>query len=95
MHHRLMEREMKTAVFAVALLALPMCGCVTGGPHSPQVAAIDDTECQSYGAKPGSAEYIQCRVTKKQQHELAMAAVISGGEGNTSCTRFGNTTSCF
>jgi putative transposase len=56
-----------------------------------------DTECRSYGAKPGTSEYIQCRVTKNQQHEAAMAAVLAGGAASvpTTCQSFGNTTSCF
>jgi hypothetical protein len=53
-----------------------------------------DRECQSYGAKPGTSEYIQCRVTKNAQHEQAMATVISGSEGNTGCTKFGASTVC-
>lgn len=93
---------MKTAILAFALLALPLAGCETmaeDGPHSPKVAAIDEAECLSYGAKPGSAEYIQCRVTKSQQHETTMATVLAGngggGSGTTTCQSFGNTTSCF
>jgi hypothetical protein len=75
-----------------------LSGCVTGGPHSPEVAAIDDKECLSYGAKPGSPEYISCRVTKNQQHESAMATVLAGGGGGggpTTCQSYGNTTSCY
>jgi hypothetical protein len=84
-------------LLVVALCTLPICGCVTGGPHSPEVAAIDDKECQSYGAKPGTSEYIQCRVTKNQQHEAAMATVLAGssGGGSTTCQSYGNTTSCY
>jgi hypothetical protein len=64
---------------------------------SPEVAASDDRECQSYGAKPGTDQYISCRVTKNQQHEAAMAAVLAGSaaSGPTTCQSFGNTTSCF
>jgi hypothetical protein len=79
-----------------ALFALPLGGCMaTHGPHSPEVAAVDDRECQSYGAKPGSDAYISCRVTKNQQHEAAMAAVLAGSAGGSStCNQVGTATVC-
>jgi outer membrane lipoprotein SlyB len=94
---------LKTALLA-AMLALPLAGCetmATDGPHSPKVAAIDDSECQSYGAKVGSAEYIHCREVKSQTHEQTMATVLAGGSGgggggSTTCQGAGgNTTICY
>jgi hypothetical protein len=87
---------MKSA-FAACVLAITLSGCVTGGPHSPEVAAADDRECQSYGAKPGTDQYISCRVTKNQQHEAAMATVLAGSSasGPTTCQSYGSTTTCF
>jgi hypothetical protein len=34
-----------------------------------QVAAKDDTICRSYGAKPGTDVYIQCRMSVAQQRQ--------------------------
>jgi hypothetical protein len=91
---------MLKAAIAAALLALPLGGCqtmATDGPHSPKVAAIDDAECQSYGAKPGSDAYIKCRELKSQTHEQTMATVLAGGGsggggGSTTCQGAGGTT---
>jgi hypothetical protein len=94
---------MKTAIFAFALLALPLAGCETmenAGPHSPKVAAADDAECLSYGAKPCSSEYITCRTQKSVQHEQTAAEVLAassggGGGGPTTCQTFSHTTTCY
>ena len=92
------DREVLKISMTAALFALLLGGCVTGGPHSPEVAAADDRECQSYGAKPGTDVYIQCRITKNSQHEQAMATVLSGagGGGSTTCQGAGgNTAICY
>jgi hypothetical protein len=94
---------MRRALLIAALLALPLAGCetmATDGPHSPKVAAIDEAECKSYGAEPGSAAYIQCRELKSQTHEATMATVLagggSGGGGSTTCQGAGgHTTVCY
>jgi hypothetical protein len=40
------------------------------------LAAQEDAQCRSYGAKPGSQEYVQCRMSLKQQDEARRLAVI-------------------
>jgi hypothetical protein len=42
---------MKSAL-AACVLAITLSGCVTGGPHSPEVAASDDRECQATALSP-------------------------------------------
>jgi len=46
-------RAIVGAIFACLLLS----GCVT----AEEQAKLDDSKCQSYGAKPGSPGYFQCR----------------------------------
>jgi len=49
-----------------------------GYNHSPQaIAASDDAQCQSYGAVPGSQEYIQCRMNLDNQR-AQMRQMIAG-----------------
>ena len=43
--------------------------------HDAERAAANDAACQSYGAKPGTQEYFQCRLTKDQQRQQAAAAL--------------------
>jgi hypothetical protein len=41
------------------------------------VAANDDAQCKSYGAVPGSQDYIQCRMNRDNQRAQMRAAVAS------------------
>jgi hypothetical protein len=65
---------MKIAVVAFASLLLG--GCVS----AEKLAAIDDQKCQSYGARPGSDAYTQCRVAMDNQRatdrSMRRAAII-------------------
>jgi hypothetical protein len=71
------------------VIALPLAGCQTDGPLIPdlfapskeqlaakkaELAAKDDETCRSYGAKPGTDIYIQCRMTQQQSRDAADAA---------------------
>lgn len=72
-------------------LALPLAGCQTEWPTLPAfgptkdelaarkvvLAAKDDETCRSYGAKPGSDIYIQCRMTQQQSRDAADNAAAS------------------
>jgi hypothetical protein len=61
-------------VMAVLLAIVALAGCMEttqpgqGEAFLPkeQIAAKDDARCQSYGAKPGSPEYINCRGQQDQ-----------------------------
>ena len=73
-----------------ALLAVfVLSGCVT----TQEQATIDDDTCRSFGAKPGTDAYVQCRVAQQQQRTQIRAALI-GAPADT-CTKIGNTTSCY
>jgi hypothetical protein len=65
-------------LFAVGLTAVvaafSLAGCQTTQPgqgelflSSAEIAAKDDAICQSYGARPGSPEYINCRGQQDQR----------------------------
>jgi hypothetical protein len=59
---------------ATLFLAVVLAGCVS----SAERAARDDSECQSYGAKPGSDLYVQCRLgVAKMRNDRIVAAIIA------------------
>lgn len=70
---------MRRMVF-VFLLAGTMAGCSTmgTGPTMEQVAASDDAQCLSYGFKPATDSYANCRMqlqqTRAQNARAAYAA---------------------
>lgn len=71
---------MRWGLITALLLGVTLSGCVTfaeqvANERMERLKASDDAECRSYGAVPGSEAYIQCRTTKSQQHELALAQV--------------------
>jgi hypothetical protein len=65
----------------IGLVAISLGGCFANSPGqgeflaSPaELAAKDDAICQSYGAKPGSAEYINCRGQQDQRRTTFRAS---------------------
>jgi hypothetical protein len=48
----------------IALCALLLTGCVSVEERRAQ----DDSQCQSYGAEPGSEAYVQCRMWAETEH---------------------------
>jgi hypothetical protein len=56
---------------AIGTALILMTGCVTDEEAASQQAVSDDAKCQSYGAKPGTDPYIQCRVALGQQQMQA------------------------
>lgn len=72
----------KTVIIIVGCAVLAGCA-----PSREQLAKQDDASCLSYGARPGSDAYVQCRVMKDQQHaaqdrqDSAMAAGAIAGAG--------------
>ncbi|MEX5567137.1 hypothetical protein Q1J55_04855 [Pseudomonas syringae] len=58
------------AIAATVFLAI-LAGCANHESDLAQTAIKDDAQCQSYGAKPGSDVYIQCRVALANQQEQA------------------------
>jgi hypothetical protein len=71
------------AAFAV-ILAIPLTGCLTvtteetRAAKKAELAAKDDETCRSYGAKPGTDIYVQCRMAQVQGREAAENAAMSG-----------------
>jgi hypothetical protein len=63
---------MKAIAATVFLAAL--AGCANHESDPAQVAIRDDAQCQSYGAKPGSDVYVQCRVALANQQGQANEA---------------------
>lgn len=56
--------------------ALSLGGCASMFPSQEQIAANDDSTCQSYGAQIGSAQYAQCRMQLAQMREQRRMAMI-------------------
>jgi hypothetical protein len=68
-------------IFLAFVLALPLAGCLTPQERMAEVKArndvMDDQTCQSYGAKPGTDIYIQCRMNRQQNRDAADNAAVS------------------
>lgn len=61
---------MKRAIW----LALLLSGCSAFEPAPPpDYNAIDDSQCRSFGAKPGTDIYTNCRMQLASQREGEMA----------------------
>lgn len=56
---------------AATFLFAALAGCANHEPDPSQLAIRDDAQCQSYGAKPGSDAYVQCRVSLANQQGQA------------------------
>lgn len=50
-------------------LILVALGCLFAAGCNQQPQLSDADECISYGAKPGTQEYFQCRMAKDQQRQ--------------------------
>ena len=77
---------LKRFVTAIGLAAA-LSGCAA------QLAQQADAECKSFGAAPGTAAYVDCRLRLKQMQEARAAAIA--GAGPVTCQQFGTTTTCF
>lgn len=67
-------------ISVVVLMSMVVAGCASlAGPTPEQIAAAQDAECRSYGAKPGTDAYVDCRmrlVQMEQQRRTALATAI-------------------
>ena len=63
-----------TRIILIVLAMTSLTACTTG-PTAQPIAASDDAECQSYGTRPGTEAYFQCRMTKDQQRKQNQAAL--------------------
>lgn len=58
-----------------ASLVVCLGGCAMG-PSPEEISAGDDSTCQSYGARPGTEAYTQCRMSRDQQRQQAKMALL-------------------
>ena len=57
------------------LLGVALAGC-TSSERSAQIAANEDAACQSYGFKPGSDAYVNCRTQLAATRQQLAAAKV-------------------
>jgi hypothetical protein len=62
---------------ASILLALLLAGCQT----TEERIASDDSQCRSYGTKPGDQAYIQCRMNLDNNRANIKASERFGNSG--------------
>jgi hypothetical protein len=66
-------------------LSLPLAGCLTPQERMAEAKArndtLDDQTCQSYGAKPGTDIYIQCRMNRQQSRDAGDNAIAAAAAG--------------
>jgi Holliday junction resolvasome RuvABC endonuclease subunit len=67
----------------IALIVLLSATALTGCQTAQYTAAQDNDACRSYGARPGSDVYVNCRVAmasqRRQQQDAAADAMMVGG----------------
>src|SRR5262252_1826323 len=62
-----MKTSTVLTIFAVATLATALTGCVTAQERAAQVNAVQDATCRSWGLKPGTDGYANCRMELNRQ----------------------------
>lgn len=77
-----MGDEMRAFRLPWLVLAIPLASCL--GMSEAQIAAKkaelaakDDEVCKSYGAKPGTDIYVQCRIAQQKARDDADNAIVS------------------
>lgn len=61
----------------ILVLFFPMSGCMSAqqiAAYRAQTDNGDDAACRSYGAKPGTDVYVQCRMQRQQSRDAAESA---------------------
>jgi hypothetical protein len=58
------------AIGATLGICMVLAGCMTDNS-----AASDNADCISYGAKPGTEAYFQCRMAKDQQRKAILGSL--------------------
>jgi hypothetical protein len=68
-------------IFLALIVALPLAGCMTDEERIAEFkarnAVPDDQTCRSYGARPGTDIYIQCRMQRQQTRDAGDNAVAA------------------
>jgi hypothetical protein len=64
-------------VLIVLALSLLLASCAEyQAEQAAQASMADDARCSSYGARPGSEAYVQCRVNADNQRETNRRAAV-------------------
>ncbi|MCK1733923.1 hypothetical protein IVA79_08130 [Bradyrhizobium sp. 138] len=64
-------------IWIAAGLSLVLFGCAEyQAQQAAEIASGDDAQCNSYGAKPGSDAYIQCRVSLDNHRQANRRAAL-------------------
>jgi hypothetical protein len=67
----------------LGFLAFALAGCQTVEEARAQRNAVDDADCRSYGAKPGSEAYVRCRTELQRnraiENEARRPVVVTTG----------------
>jgi hypothetical protein len=66
-----------TRVLIVLALGLPLACCAEyQAERAAEASVADDARCGSYGARPGSGAYAQCRMNLDNQRETNRRAAV-------------------
>jgi hypothetical protein len=92
---------MKLALVGL-VLAILLCGCMTREQQIAEQNAKDDQKCLSYGARPGSDAYVNCRAQLDGARTTASAiedaapppAQPAPVRGPVTCMRTGTMVTC-
>jgi hypothetical protein len=58
-------------------LCFPLGGCAQYyAEQAAEAATSDDAQCSSYGARPGSDAYVQCRMNLDNQRQINRRAAV-------------------
>ncbi len=64
-------------ILIVLAASISLAGCAEyQAEQAAQIAASDDAQCASYGARPGTDAYIQCRMNLDNQRQANRRAVV-------------------
>ena len=96
-----MGGAMKVAFWAMlSVAAIALSGCTSAAERAAAVDAQEDMQCRSFGFKPGTESYGNCRLkltNMRRQEEAAMMNYImnSPTPRTTTCYNYGYTINCY
>jgi hypothetical protein len=64
-------------VLFLAATAAALAGCAGSEPATQATFRADDAKCKSYGAEPGTDDYVRCRLAIDLQKANAERAAVS------------------
>ena len=76
---------MKNLIF-LAAIGLALSGCISVEEARAQRNAVDDADCRSYGARPGTDGYVRCRTDLQRNRSIEQEArrpvIVAAGFGD-------------